>query len=137
MNRPVHFEIHATDPEALIKFYGEVFGWTFPVWMETPVKYWGVVTGPRMDEPDFAKNPGINGGLLKRHGTGPAQGAAVAAFICTVQVDDYDSTHDKIMAAGGTVALPKAAIPGMAWQGYYLDPDNNIFGLHQADKEAK
>lgn len=22
------------------------------------------------------------------------------------------------------------AFPGMAWQGYYLDPDNNIFGLH-------
>jgi predicted enzyme related to lactoylglutathione lyase len=27
MNRPVHFEIHATDPEAMAKFYSAVFGW--------------------------------------------------------------------------------------------------------------
>ena len=143
MNRPVHFEIHAADPEGLIKFYGEVFGWTFPVWMETPVKYWGVVTGPRMDEPGFADNIGINGGLMKRMRQAPGQnieghkGHPVNAFVVTVQVVDYDATHTKIMNAGGIVALPKAAIPGMAWQGYYQDPDGNIFGLHQADKDAQ
>ena len=27
MNRPVHFEIHATDPAKLSKFYADVFGW--------------------------------------------------------------------------------------------------------------
>ena len=27
MNRVVHFEIHAADPERAARFYGEVFGW--------------------------------------------------------------------------------------------------------------
>jgi predicted enzyme related to lactoylglutathione lyase len=27
MSRPVHFEIHAGDPEKLAKFYADVFSW--------------------------------------------------------------------------------------------------------------
>ncbi|GAB78874.1 hypothetical protein [Austwickia chelonae] len=34
------------------------------------------------------------------------------------------------------VALEKFALPGMAWQGYYHDTENNVFGLHQPDPEA-
>jgi predicted enzyme related to lactoylglutathione lyase len=30
MNRPVHFEIHAPDPEAAIAFYEKALGWKFP-----------------------------------------------------------------------------------------------------------
>ena len=29
MPRPVHFEIHATDPQRAIRFYTQLFGWTF------------------------------------------------------------------------------------------------------------
>jgi len=32
MNRPVHFEIHATDPAKLSKFYADVFGWLRHQW---------------------------------------------------------------------------------------------------------
>jgi predicted enzyme related to lactoylglutathione lyase len=84
-----------------------------------------------------SKEPGINGGLLPRMGGAKVADAQINAFVCTVQVDSYDATHEKILAAGGVVALPKAAIPGMAWQGYYKDTDNNIFGVHQADVHAK
>lgn len=35
------------------------------------------------------------------------------------------------------VALPKMALTGMAWQGYYLDTEGNVFGIHQPDPEAK
>jgi predicted enzyme related to lactoylglutathione lyase len=52
-------------------------------------------------------------------------------------VDNFDEIAKKIEAAGGIVALPKAAIPGMAWQGYFLDTEGNTFGLHQADPNAK
>ena len=44
--------------------------------------------------------------------------------------------HEAILAAGGQVAMPKSALPGMAWQGYYLDTEGNVFGLHQPDPEA-
>ena len=30
-------------------------------------------------------------------------------------------------------ALPKMALEGMAWQGYFLDTEGNTFGLHQPD----
>lgn len=130
-NRVVHFEIHTSDPGRAIAFYRDVFGWEFPKWMETP-PYWGVVTGPA-----DGTEPGINGGLMSRMGGGPADGAAVNSFVCTVQVDAYDEIHERVLKAGGTVAVPKAALPGMAWQGYYKDPDGNIFGVHQADPAAR
>lgn len=130
-NRVVHFEIHAADPERAMKFYGAVFGWEFPRWMESP-PYWGVVTAA-----EGSSDPGINGGLMHRRGDPPADGAPVNAFTCTVQVDFYDEVHQRIVAAGGTIALPKHAIPGMAWQGYYKDTEGNIFGVHQPDPNAK
>ena len=52
-------------------------------------------------------------------------------------VDDYDAADQRILAAGGRVALPKYALPGMAWQGYYLDTEGNTFGVHQPDPEAR
>jgi hypothetical protein len=38
-----------------------------------------------------------------------------------VGVDDYDETERRIIDAGGQVALPKMALTGMGWRGYYLD----------------
>jgi len=52
-------------------------------------------------------------------------------------VEDYDAVEAKILKNGGKVALPKYALPGMAWQGYYIDPEGNIFGIHQPDENAK
>ena len=131
MNRVVHFEIQANDVERAMKFYGDVFGWEFPKWMDG---YWGIMTAPK-----DSKDLGINGGLLPRKKDCPevVKGAAVNAFVATVQVDSYDDIHNKIMASGGMVALPKFALAGMAWQGYYMDTEGNIFGIHQTDTEAK
>jgi predicted enzyme related to lactoylglutathione lyase len=129
--RIVHFEIHAADPERAMKFYRDVFGWEFPKWMEEPA-YWGVMTAAEGSE-----EPGINGGLLNRRGDAPSDGAAVNAFVCTIKVDSYDLIHEKIVKAGGTIAVPKQAIPGMAWQGYYRDTEGNIFGVHQPDEHAE
>lgn len=129
-NRVVHFEIHATDVEKAKQFYETVFGWKFEDWSAfTGSPYFGITTGEE-------GNLGINGGLMQRHGDAPNETAAVNGAVITVQVDNYDEFHDKILAAGGVVALAKAALPGMAWQGYYKDVDGNVFGLHQADENA-
>lgn len=130
-NRVVHFEIHAADPERAQAFYREVFGWEFPRWMEQP-PYWGIMTSS-----GESAEPGINGGLMMRRGGPPAEGAAVNAYVCTVQVDSFDDTSARIVEAGGTVAVPKHAITGMAWQGYFRDPEGNIFGVHEADADAR
>ncbi len=130
-NRLAHFEIHASDPEKLVKFYTDVFGWEIKKWEGGQMEYWMVMTGEK-DEPN-----GINGGLIRRKGVAAENGAPVNGFVCTMVVDNYDAIEQKILDAGGTVALPKMALLGMAWQGYYKDTDNNIFGLHQADPNAK
>ena len=52
-------------------------------------------------------------------------------------VDSYDETAAKVLAAGGKEAMPKFALAGMAWQGYFLDTEGNTFGLHQPDANAK
>ena len=134
MNRVVHFEIQADNAERAIKFYTDVFGWSFIKWEGAPTPYWMVMTAEK-----DSKEPGINGGLLPRKPDCPpvAEGAAVNAFVCTMQVDSIDATIKKIEAAGGKLALPKFAIPGMAWQAYYKDTEGNIFGIHQPDTNAK
>lgn len=129
MNRVTHFEIQADNIERAIKFYGDVFGWQFPKYMEA---YWGIMTAPK-----DSKDPGINGGLLKRPCAAPEIGQGTNAFVCTVEVENFDDIATKVEAAGGKVAMPKFAIAGMAWQGYFLDTEGNIFGVHQADKNAK
>ncbi len=132
MNRVVHFEIYAEDPERAAAFYKAVFDWQIDKWEGGQFEYWMVMTAPK-----DSKEPGINGGLLPRPAKTPPQQCGTNAFVCTVQVDDFDAISKKILDAGGTVAMPKFALTGMAWQGYFLDTESNTFGLHQADANAK
>lgn len=125
-NRVVHFEIQADEPERAAQFYRTVFGWTIEKWDSPEMEYWMVMTAA-MD----SKEPGINGGLLRRPCAAPAPELAANSFVCTVQVEDFDAMAKKIEAAGGRVTLPKFAIANMAWQGYFLDTEGNTFGLHQ------
>jgi len=131
MSRVVHFEIQADDVERAKAFYGAAFGWEFQDWSgATGTVYWGIISGPEDEQ-------GINGGLLQRPAPAPGPGQGTNAFVCTIGVEDYDATERRILDAGGQVALPKMALTGMAWQGYYLDPEGNTFGIHQPDPEAK
>src|SRR5689334_18145255 len=104
MPRPIHFEIHASDPEALVAFYTSLFGWTFQKWGDVP--YWILRTGD---------GPGIDGGLVMRRGDKPAEGSAVSAWVCTIDVENVDTAVSDVVAAGGSVALPKMAVPGVGW----------------------
>lgn len=123
MSRAVHFEIQASNPQALIDYYTGLFGWSFNKWEGGD--YWLIHTGPE-------DKPGINGGLLPRRGPVPEAMAAVNAFVITVDVDDIDSA----LARAGNVVVPKMPVPGIGWLGYAKDPDGNIFGMMQEDTEA-
>jgi hypothetical protein len=132
MNRVTHFEIQADDIERAKTFYEAVFGWTIEKWTAPGIEYWMIMTAPQ-----DSTETGINGGLLQRPAKMPPHECGANAFVCTVSVEDFDATAKKIAAAGGTVAMPKFAISGMAWQGYFLDLEGNTFGVHQPDKDAK
>ncbi len=130
MSRVVHFEIHAEDVSRAVAFYQAVFGWETQDWSEfAGMPYFGVVTGPE-------DQPGINGAIMLRQGPNPTPGAPVAGAVITMGTDDFDATAARIEEAGGAVALPKAALTGMAWQGYFLDTEGNVFGVHQPDPTA-
>lgn len=131
MGRLIHFEIHVDNMERAKKFYGDVFGWSFHDWSEyAGMPYFGAVTG---DE----KEPGINGALMQRQSASPQTNQGINSYVCTMGVGDYHATETKILENGGKVAMTKYALPGMAWQGYYIDTEGNIFGIHQPDVNAK
>jgi len=124
MNAPSYFEIQADDLSRAVGFYRDVFGWTFTRAEGLPVEYWRIETeGPR-------------GGLLQRPAKTPPE-HGTNAFVCSMEVAGFDAAAAKIMGAGGRVALPKFAIPGVCWQGYFLDPEGNTFGIFQPDPAAK
>ncbi len=131
MNRVVHFEIQADDIERAATFYRNVFGWTIEKWSGSTMEYWMIMTAEK-----DSKEMGINGGLLKRpmHLSDAPCGAN--AYVCTMVVDNFDAMAEKITSAGGTVAMPKFALPKMAWQGYFIDTEGNTFGIHQPDEHA-
>jgi predicted enzyme related to lactoylglutathione lyase len=122
MNRVVHFEIGAQDPERAAQFYEKVFGWKIQKW-GGPQDYWLATTGPDSE-------PGINGGIM-RHKDGAAR------TINTVQVASIEEAIAKVTASGGQVMVPKMAIPGVGWLAYCTDTEGGIFGIHVPDPSAK
>jgi predicted enzyme related to lactoylglutathione lyase len=125
MNTISYFEIQSSNPERDTQFYQAVFGWKFIKEEYVPIEYYRIETNS------------INGGLLKRPAPIPPQASGTNAFVCSIKVENYDATHQLIMDHGGQVALPKFAIPGRCWQGYYVDLDNNTFGIFEVNEQAK
>jgi predicted enzyme related to lactoylglutathione lyase len=130
-NRVSHFEIQADDITRATKFYTEVFGWKITKWEGGQMVYSMVETGPR-DEAG-----GINGGIIQRPCPAPAPEQGMNGYCATITVENYDEIAKKILEHGGKEAMPKFALIGMAWQGYFLDTEGNTFGLHQPDVNAK
>jgi predicted enzyme related to lactoylglutathione lyase len=121
MPRPIHFDISADDPERAVAFYGNVFGWKFDKW-DGPMEYWMVQTGENGE-------PGIDGGLSRRsENSGPVMN--------TIGVPDADVYVAKITGQGGTIVMPKSAIPGVGWFVAATDTEGNAFGLMQSDPNA-
>ncbi|MBV8115535.1 MAG: VOC family protein [Silvibacterium sp.] len=115
-NPIVHFEIPANDVQRAIKFYEQALGWkiTDP-W---GANYWLIETKDG--------DTGINGGLMPRKDPGQP-------FMNYMEVDSIDDALAKVVAAGGTVALPKTEIPpGVGWIAAFKDTEGNILGFHQS-----
>jgi predicted enzyme related to lactoylglutathione lyase len=136
MNRVVHFEIHAEDPDRACKFYSDLFGWDFKEWIipgqeiKNENRYWMAMTG---DD----KTPGINGGLMFRQGPAPAKDAPVNSFVCTIDVESIDKQLEKMKSSGGEVVVPKMPVMNVGWLAYCKDTEGNLFGMMQMDESAK
>jgi predicted enzyme related to lactoylglutathione lyase len=122
MNRVVHFDVSADDPERAVKFYTDVFGWSIQKW-DGPTDYWLVTTGEEGE-------PGIDGGIAKRK-------MPVESTTNTIDVASVDEFLEKVGEAGGKIIAPKMAIPGVGYFAVCLDTEGNPFGLMEADPDAK
>jgi len=120
MNRIVHFEIPVNDVAKNVKFYGDVFGWTFQQFGDE--NYLLCTTGK--------DGPGIDGAIMKKRD-------ANQPIVNSIEVASVDEMAKKIEAAGGIVVVPKMAVPSVGYLAYFKDPDGNISGLWQPDKAAK
>ena len=125
MNDPRYFELQAEDPARAARFYAAVFGWDTVRAEGMPIEYWRVDT-----------RGGIEGAILQRPVPVPQESGTNAAVI-SMQVEDYDATATAIHANGGRDAMPKFAVPGRCWQGYFLDTDGNTFGVFEVDPDAR
>lgn len=126
-NLVVHFEIHASEPQRLIAFYGELLGWKFTQFGD--MAYWAIDTGEGAIAMD-APGRGINGGLTQRQGPAPEPGAPVNGCDFVVGVGgSVDELFIKGLGLGATEALPLSDMAGIGRVGYLLDPDGNVFGL--------
>ena len=120
----IYFEIQADDPKRAIDFYSRVFGWKFAQVKGAPIAYWTIETG------------GSRGGLLQRPAKAPPPQCGTNAFVCSLEVVNFDTTARTIEQSGGIVALAKFAVPKTCWQGYFVDPEGNTFGIFQVDQNA-
>ena len=118
MNTVAYFEIQSSNLDRDINFYRTIFNWKITRDETMPIRYYRIETG------------GIQGALLER----PADVVPMSgtnAFTCSIEVENYDETAKNILANGGIIAVPKMEIPGKCWQGYFLDPDQNVFGIFE------
>lgn len=125
MNGPTYFEIQADDVGRAVDFYREIFGWTITRDESLPIEYWRIDTR------------GAHGGILPRPAPIAKMPAGTNAYVCSFQTENFDELSEKILKLGGQVALPKFAVPGLCWQGYFLDTENNTFGVYEPDSQAK
>jgi predicted enzyme related to lactoylglutathione lyase len=85
MDRVVHFEITADDPQRAAEFYRKAFGWTFQA-MPGRFTYLLATTGK--------DKAGIDGAIMGR--TEMKQ-----SVINTIAVDDFEASVKAVIAAGG------------------------------------
>lgn len=121
MSRVTHFEISADDPEKMVEFYKQVFGWEINKW-EGPAEYWLVSTG----DPD---SPGIDGAIFN-------PGELFSGTVNTVEVENLDDALERIKQSGGEILTEKNVIPGVGYHTYCKDIEGAIFGIMQSDPQA-
>jgi uncharacterized protein len=108
------FEIGTDDPAGILRFYGELFGWTFAEDADGGLPY-QIVTTPAEQS--------IKGGVFSTSGRIPNY-----AVFC-VLVDDVADTVRRAEATGGKVLVPATRTADGLTFAHLLDPSGSQFGV--------
>ncbi len=126
MNPVVHFEMPYEDPNRLVKFYTQAFGWR----MEKLGKDMGdyvLAATTETDEKRMVKRPGaINGGFFPKKPDWPGQVPSVV-----IAVDDIKKAMKKVSDAGGKVLGEPMEIPGIGQYVSFTDTEGNRVSMLQ------
>ena len=114
-SRVIHFEIPASKPEPVIKFFQETFGWKIEKFGDQP--YWLCTTGKEGEM-------GINGAIMPRENERHH-------VQNTIGVANIEASRKTIEANGGTLVSEIMDIPNIGKFCYFKDPDGNIHGIIQ------
>lgn len=112
------FEIPSPDLAKNQLFFQQAFGFSFETLAMPPYQM-------AMFAADHAK-PGAAGALIQGPECVPVQGGVTIYFGCT----EVGSQLEKIVAAGGTLLMPKTSIGEHGYIGMFLDVAGNKLGLH-------
>jgi hypothetical protein len=109
------------DPEAVLDFYGGLFGWEFENVMppDAPAKY-------------FIGR--LRGGEVAAVGTTPEAMPQVATWNTYVWVDSADETAAKVTDAGGSVVMEPFDVFDFGRMAVFTDPEGAAFCVWQANR---
>jgi predicted enzyme related to lactoylglutathione lyase len=114
----VHFEIPVDDVERAKNFYQSLFTWQITDTGQQ--EYHLIQTG----EGELA------GGMMKR--VVPEQRP-----VLYVSVESVDQYVTKIQDAGGSIVVPKMAVPTMGYFAQALDTEGNVFAIWEENPQAR
>ena len=126
-----HFEIHASDVPAAMRFYGGLLGWSF-----TAMPGGEDVDYHLIDGSGIGMGQALTGAVMRRIGPAPAANGPVRGGTMTFEVADCDTSYAWALANGGAQALPPASHPGIGRFAYVEDGQGNIVGMITPSKEG-
>jgi hypothetical protein len=108
-------ELHAKDPEAAVKFYGALFGWTTKV-TDGPMKYWHWQLGTK----DI-------GGMMNL-----PMPQTPPNWLSYIAVADVDGSTEKVKSLGGKVIVPPQDIEKVGKFSIVQEPTGAVFSLFRS-----
>jgi predicted enzyme related to lactoylglutathione lyase len=125
--KPIYFDFTVKDLDSAKTFFEHVFKWQFDKF-PMPYDYYRIQAGAQGES-------GIDGGIGAIADTPTAKGRPLTQV--TIPVPSVDDCISLIEEAGGRVIEPKMAIPGIGWFAACVEPGGLLFGIMEADAEAR
>jgi predicted enzyme related to lactoylglutathione lyase len=125
--KPTYFDLTVKDVGKARAFFESVFGWRFERF-PMPYEYYRIRTGA-------PGKPGNDGGIGATKDAKVGGGNPLTQV--TVPVPNTDDSVANVQRAGGHVIEDKTPIPGIGWYATCAEPGGLMFGMIQADPEAK
>lgn len=114
-------ELMTTDPDAAIRFYGQVVGWQTEPFPGMPeYRLWTHGGQPR-------------GGVMRQSEDERRRGLA-PHWLMYVAVPDIDRAVRQAEAAGGRVRVPGQSVPGVGRWSILADPQGIVFSLYTPEQ---